>query len=97
FDGVNFNNRNAITVCDATDLFIEGCYFANCTASGMPGAIDIEPNAVLYSRLRNLNIIRNVFENVGGDAGVIGYFHQTAQASLVTPVQNMTIEGNTIR
>lgn len=97
FDGVNPINRNAITVSDGTDVTIEKNYFTNCTATNRPGAIDIEPNAFTYSRTEDIKIIRNHFDGVSGNAGVVGMFLPTAQASLTTPARNIVIKGNTIR
>lgn len=37
FDGVNRNNRNAISVIDGSSVTIRGCDFINCTKPGRPG------------------------------------------------------------
>lgn len=42
FDGINFNNRNAISVIDCTALLVEQCRFLNCSrpGNGTPGKGD---------------------------------------------------------
>lgn len=96
FDGVNKNNRNAISVIDGTAIQITGNTFQNCTTSGEPGAIDLEPNgAVAYTRIRSVVIAGNTFRAVGGNVGVVAAQVSTAQASLTTPFQNIAVIGNT--
>lgn len=67
FDGVNNDNRNGISVIDGSGVVIEGNYFKNTTKSGMPGAIDIEPDANLFARIRNIVIKKNYITNSGQD------------------------------
>ena len=43
FDGVNANNRNAISVIDCDKLTVERCRFLNCTRPGDGGASPIDP------------------------------------------------------
>ncbi len=47
FDGVNNDNRNAISIYYCDLFSIKSCDFRNCTRGGMPGCIDIEPNTDL--------------------------------------------------
>jgi hypothetical protein len=63
----------------------------------MPGAIDIEPNAFAYSRTRNIKVRGCVFDAVDGDAGCVGFFQVTAQASLTQPARNIVIENCTFK
>jgi hypothetical protein len=97
FDGGNFNNRNGITVIDGTDIQIDSCFFTNCCFTGMPGAIDIEPNNFAYHRVRNIKVLYNEFDTVAGAAGVVGIFFQMSQAFLTIPMKNIKIVGNTFK
>lgn len=97
FDGVNNDNRNAISIIDGEDVLIQGNSFINCTRSDMPGAIDAEPNSGnTFAVLRNLTIANNVFRAVGGTAGVICLWLPIAQSALTTTMRNLTIAGNII-
>jgi len=57
FDGINKANRNAISIIDGDNIDILNCKFANCTASNMPGAIDMEPDATPTAVIKNIKII----------------------------------------
>jgi hypothetical protein len=71
FDGVNKDNRNAISVIDCDDLLVSGNTFRRCTRSDMPGAIDIEPNiGNTFGILRDLKIVNNRFDGIGGSAAI---------------------------
>lgn len=73
FDGVNNDNRQAITVTDGTNITIQNNIFVNCTRSDMPGNIDLEPNvpsAVPYDQwIGNVHILNNRFS--GSQAAAI--------------------------
>ena len=43
FDGVNSNNRNAISVIDGDGLLIENCHFINCSRTGDGGRSAPDP------------------------------------------------------
>lgn len=73
FDGVNNNNRNAISVIDGEQILIEDCIFKNCTRANMPGAIDFEPDETKEARIRDIIIWRCQFINIGGNIGVIAF------------------------
>jgi polygalacturonase len=94
FDGINGNNRNAISVIDCDGLTVENCVFVNCSRHDMPGAIDIEPDAQKFHRIRNV-IVRNnrISRCTGGVAAISVYLpiHDFDQ-----PPQNIRIEGNRI-
>lgn len=96
FDGMNNENRNGISIIDGDDVLIEGCTFRNITESAMPGAIDIEPNQS-YQMARNIKILNNHFDGIGGNAGVISLFTTFAQSAMTTPIQDILVRGNTIR
>lgn len=72
FDGVNSDNRNAISVIDGDGIKIMRNTFKNCTRSNMPGAIDLEPDAYAFPIIKNVTIADNIFENVGGNVGAVG-------------------------
>lgn len=94
FDGVNSENRNAISVLDCDGLKIEGNRFLNTTKTGMPGAIDFEPNpGSTWAIIRNCEIRGNRF--VGGNEAAIGLL-LLPNSTLTTPIQNIIIEGNFI-
>jgi hypothetical protein len=93
FDGVNNDNRNAISVIDVDGLTIERCEFENCTRSNMPGAIDIEPDDFAFHITKNIKISNNKFKNIGGNLGIISYFG----APLMTEkLSNLIISENTV-
>lgn len=95
FDGVNKDNRNAISVIDCTGLLIEDCEFRNCSRTDQPGPIDIEPNpGDAYARIRNITIRSNRFYNCGGNVGFIGMIMWETQSSLTSPVTGILIEDN---
>jgi hypothetical protein len=71
FDGVNNDNRNAISVTDCVNLTIDDCHFRDITRFNMPGAIDFEPNAFPYYRLGDCKVLNCAFENIGGNVGII--------------------------
>jgi len=102
FDGVNKQSRNALTITDVTQLLVEDCYFTRCTKVGMPGAIDIEPDAAAYIRLRDIYIQRNRFHDIGVAANsnvainfaLVNGAVNVTQADLTTPVNNIVIRDN---
>lgn len=97
FDGGNFNNRNGITIIDGVDIQIDNCSFTRCCFTGMPGAIDIEPNNNAYHRTQDIKILYNQFDGVAGAAGVVGIFFQMAQSFLTVPMRNIMVVGNTFK
>lgn len=71
FDGVNHENRNAISIIDGHTVLIEDCLFLDCTRANMPGAIDLEPDANPFAVIRNI-IVRNCqFQSIGGNAAAV--------------------------
>jgi hypothetical protein len=70
-DGVNADNRNGISIIDGTDISISEFTGLNCTREGMPGTIDIEPNANVFSRVRRITIDRFYID--GGKGGGIEF------------------------
>lgn len=96
FDGVNRQNRNGISVIDGTDVEIAACEFTRCSRPDMPGAIDVEPDAHAFSRIRNIRIVGNVFHDVGGGVGAISLVLHQGPTSMTAPAFGVVIEGNRI-
>lgn len=74
FDGIDRDNRNAISIVDGLQVLIEGCSFQNCTRHDMPGAIDIEPNPYPFYRIENITIRNCTFTRCGGSNGSLSLF-----------------------
>jgi len=89
FDGVNNDNRNAISVLDVDGLVVENCQFRNCTRPNMPGAIDFEPEHP-SALIRNIRVERCTFDRIGGGVAVINL---TMQQGMRMPA-NIAILGN---
>lgn len=67
FDGVNFQNRNGISIIDGYEVLISNCTFTHCSKPNMPGQIDIEPNPDhTYHKIGRIQIVNNSFLNNGG-------------------------------
>lgn len=91
FDGINNDNRNAVSFIDIDGALVEGCKFQNCTRANMPGPIDLEPNAYSFGIIKNVTIRRNVFKGNGGNAGEISVF---VPAAVTAAPANITVENN---
>lgn len=74
FDGINRDNRNAISIVDGQDIRIENCRFRNVTRPDMPGAIDIEPNPYPFYRIADITVSDCDFVGIGGNIGAIAVF-----------------------
>ena len=96
FDGVNNDNRNAISIIDCDGLEIDNNTFSRCTRSNMPGAIDMEPDANRFSVIRNIKITRNKFDKIGGGVGIIAVVLPLSQKKLISPSRNIIIRDNFI-
>jgi hypothetical protein len=97
FDGVNNENRNAISVLDCNQLLIENNIFKNATRSNMPGAIDIEPNdsgSTLTEVLKDIVVQNNSFQNIGGGAGSFSIF--LPPRDFVTPPSGIYFINNVL-
>ena len=111
FDGVNNDNRNAISVVDGVDVVIDHSRFERVSRSNMPGAIDIEPNAFLWHRVNDIHVRSCDFKNVGGNVGVVAFtlnqitlteppgFFSVSDCSFDTPLANAiaVVHSNTSR
>lgn len=92
FDGVNKENRQAISILDGDDITIEGNYFTRTSRSDMPGAVDAEPN-LDHDIIKNIKIINNSFYDIGGNVAAVCIVLQ-AQAFVITKYNGFLIEGN---
>lgn len=55
-DGINAQNRNGISIIDGTHISMSKLRILNTSKAGMPGAIDIEPNADAFARIQHINL-----------------------------------------
>lgn len=78
FDGVNRDNRQAISIYYADGFLITDCSFKNTTRHNMPGAIDLESDDS-RSVSRNGKIINCTFENIGGIAAIVFHIKPSTQ------------------
>lgn len=96
-DGVNKNNRNAVSIIDGDNITISDNTIARCTRPDMPGAVDVEPNnpGAAYPVTRNIIVKDNVFIDIGrGIAGVVGIILKTDQPTLTTKARAFMITNN---
>lgn len=97
FDGINNDNRNAISIIDGEGVVIDKCSFVNCTRKNMPGAIDLEPDIEnFFGIIRDITISNNSFKNVGGFGGVIGLVLLLGQTEYSKTPGNIVIDNNLI-
>ena len=95
FDGVNKDNRQAISIYYCDGFTITDNVFKNTTRSNMPGAIDIEPDNSLTNTRCGL-IERNSFSNIGGSSAILFTFKQPLVPSSATqPTRQFRIALNT--
>lgn len=95
FDGVNYSNRNGISIIDGVDIVIKDNYFTRLTYTGMPGPIDVEPNGDTFARIKDIVISGNVLDNNHGTLGIGIYLANSDQ--YVIPTQNIFIRDNVIK
>lgn len=93
FDGVNLDNRNAISIIDGDDVRIEDCTFRNCTRPNMPGPIDLEPDPQSFAIIRNIVVERCLFENNGGSVAQVAI----QIPAVVALPRNIAIRNNEFR
>jgi hypothetical protein len=91
FDGLNHQNRNAISVINCVGIRISRCRFKNCSRLDMPGPIDFEPNHPGLEKVGQIYIGNCSFNNCGGMAGQIAIIVPKAEASFV---EYATVEMN---
>lgn len=94
FDGVNKQNRNAVSIIDAAGVEIRRCGFTRCSRPDMPGPIDIEPNPQDRTAvLADLQITDNVFSDVGGNVAAVSL--AITPPVLNRPLVGLVVRGNT--
>ena len=91
FDGVNGDQRNAISVIDGKDITIEHSEFLNCTRSNMPGPIDFEPNPETFPVIESIKVLYNTFRGCGGNVGQIAF---QIPSALTRSISDIIIKGN---
>jgi hypothetical protein len=94
FDGINGDNRNAISVVDGDGIVIQRNLFQRCTRANMPGAIDVEPNAQPFHVVRNIFISSNRLRDIGGNVGAIAI--APARHRCDTPPSNFMVAHNIV-
>lgn len=92
FDGVDKNNRQAISIFTGENIEIDNNVFMNTTRTDMPGAIDIEPE-LTTAVIKNIRIHSNTLINIGGMAGVIGF---AITPNMTQRAENIAVYDNQI-
>ncbi len=93
FDGVNNDNRNAISVTGGSNITIDACRFRRCTRANMPGPIDFEPDHFPFYRLERLHVTNCDFDGCGGNVGQIAFVVPT-----IVPVpHDILVSGNSFK
>ena len=92
FDGINKDNRNAVSVIDGTNVRIEGNTFQNVSRSSMPGPVDVEPNDVA-NVLLDISVVGNTFRNSDGSNGMVSV---VIASTLTTAPSGFVITNNTM-
>ena len=93
FDGINFDNRNSISIIDCDGCNISNNIFKNTSRSDMPGAIDIEPNTGSFYRAQNIQITNN---NIISTHGGLAAISISIYRELTEEPKNFTINNNII-
>ena len=93
FDGVNNDNRNAISVTGGSDITIQRCRFLRCTRPNMPGPIDFEPEPYRFYRLERLRVLDCDFQDCGGNYGQVAIM----VPDVVAPPHDVLIADNRFR
>lgn len=83
FDGITKNNRQAISFLNAENVLIDNCTFKNTTKTGMPGAIDFEPE-LATDVIKDIFINNCRFSDIGGSVGSICFV--VSKSKLVTNI-----------
>ncbi len=94
FDGLGNYGRQGVSIIEGQDILIEGNHFWRIASSGMPGAVDIEPNPLdATCILRHITVRGNTFRAIGGNVGDIAIVLQPATFTNGSP-SGFTFEGN---
>ncbi|CAN5531756.1 hypothetical protein BH11ARM2_BH11ARM2_02350 [soil metagenome] len=94
FDGLNRQNRNAITVIDGVRVAILDNFFTRSSDKG-PGAIDLEPNKQAFHWIQDIQIDRNTFTDNGH--GCIKADIPITNSELQKPFTGLSIRKNVIK
>ena len=92
FDGVNKDNRQAISIYYCDGFTIMDNVFKNTTKSGMPGAIAVESDSD-QTVCRNGIIARNSFTNIGGNGAIV----MLPRLNANPPTRNIDIAYNSFQ
>jgi len=92
FDGLNNSGRNGISVIDCDGLVVQGCKFFRTSTSGMPGAIDIEPDDT-FNIIRNITVDGCEFDDVIGNVGQVNVVLAYAQSAFTVPPHGFTFSN----
>jgi hypothetical protein len=94
FDGINKDNRQAISIYYCDGFTIMDNVFKNTTRSNMPSAIDIEPDNNL-TKSRCGIIWRNSFTNIGGIAAIAIVYKDAPTITRQIDIAYNTFDGIT--
>lgn len=90
-DGINNDNRNAISVIDVDGLTIDHNWFLRCTRANMPGPIDFEPDTAAYHVIRNARVMFNHLRACGGNVAEVSVY---TPSTVTAPATNILVQGN---
>lgn len=93
FDGINRENRQAVSVIDGDGVWFERNSVYRCTKNTMPGAFDMEPDTLAAHIIRNVYVRDNKFDGCGGNVGTVSLFLADA---ILPAAENIQISGNTV-
>lgn len=94
FDGINKDNRQAISIYYCDGFTIMDNVFKNTTRANMPGAIDVEPDNDL-TKSRCGIIWRNSFTNIGGTGAVVIIYKDAPTITRQIDIAYNTFDGIT--
>ena len=93
FNGVNYENRNCISVISCEDIIIDGCTFENATKSTMPGLVDFEPNGST-DVIKNVRVTNNYFGSSQGSVGLCNFVLGNLGATPSVDPHNIVLSNN---
>lgn len=93
FDGVDYGNRQCVSVIDGTRVAIENNWMARSSRHDMPGAIDIEPDDP-WNVVRDIRIAGNRFVDIQGGVGAVSVI--LVRQDFRVPPRGITVTGNRI-
>lgn len=93
FDGVDYANRQCVSLIDGTRVAIEGNWMARSSRHDMPGAIDIEPDDP-WNVVRDIRIAGNRFVGIQGAVGAVSVI--LVHHDFAVPPRGIAVVGNRI-